>query len=132
MDADPFVAPFVLQYTYKRSLGPVLQRFFTALREGQLLGARTAGGRVLMPPQEYDPDSGDDIVDLVEVGPSGVVESWTEGPAGAWALIRLDGADTALLHRARGPLSTGCRVAPCWAETRVGQLDDIVAFEVLP
>lgn len=128
MDADPFVAPFVLQYTYKRSLGPVLQRFFEALREGRLLGARTAGGRVLMPPQEYDPDSGADIVDLVEVGPGGVVESWTEG----WALIRLDGADSALLHRARGPLSTGCRVAPVWVESKVGQLDDIVAFEVSP
>ena len=77
-----------------------------------------------MPPTEYDPTTGDDTGELVEVGPGGVVESWAwvarpqpkhplQTPF-AWALIRLDGADTALLHvvDSGGPdaLRTGDRV----------------------
>jgi hypothetical protein len=38
---DPaLTAPHKLSYTYKRSLGPVLGKFFTALRDRQILGAR--------------------------------------------------------------------------------------------
>ena len=33
-------APHVLEYTYKRSLGPVLSQFFTALRERRVVGVR--------------------------------------------------------------------------------------------
>ena len=43
------VSPFVLEYAYKRTLGPVLTRFFTALRDGRLQGVATADGRVLLP-----------------------------------------------------------------------------------
>ena len=77
MTTDPFVAPFTLAYTYKRSLGPILSRFFTELREGHILGARTARGTVVVPPCEYDPETGADVLDLVEVGPEGRVTSWT-------------------------------------------------------
>lgn len=132
-------APFVLEYAYKRSLGPVLSRFYTGLRDGILLGARTTTGRVLSPPAEYDPATGDAIDDLVEVGPGGVVVSWTwcaDPPAAcpltapfAWALIRLDGADTAMLHAvvtdAPGRLCSGARVTARWAEARQGGLWDL-------
>ena len=41
------------------------------------IGSRV-GDRVLCPPVEYDPDTGAAVdVDLVEVGPGGVVTSWT-------------------------------------------------------
>src|SRR5215475_12650734 len=92
-------SPYVLEYTYRRSVGPVLGRFLAGLRDGKVLGARTAGGRVLVPPQEYDPDTGEPVGDLVEVGQQGVVTtwSWVAAPrAGhplkqpfAWALVRL-------------------------------------------
>jgi len=136
-------APHRLEYTYKRSLGDVLSRFFTSLRDGRIEGVKTADGRVLVPPSEYDPATGAETTgDWVEVGPGGVVESWTWIPqpraphpldhAFAFALVKLDGADTALLHAvdagAEDRMSTGMRVRAQFADETVGQIQDIACF----
>lgn len=134
--------PYVLEYVYPRSLGPVLSQFFTGLRDGKILGARTTAGKVLVPPTEYDPDTSDAIVDLVEVATRGVVTTWAwiDEPrpfnplakAFAWALIQLDGADTALLHAVDVPsaahMKTGMRVRARFRAERKGELKDIVSF----
>src|SRR5262245_49045423 len=101
-------APYVLEYTYRRSTGPVIGRFLTGLREGRIEGVKTSSGKVLVPPAEYDPGTGDAVTDFVEVGQEGVVLTWAWVPeprkaqplphAFAWALVKLDGADTAMLH----------------------------------
>ena len=106
--AEALSAPYVLAYTYRRSVGPVIGRFLTGLRDGRIEGVRTAAGRVLVPPAEYDPETGAAVGDFVEVGAAGVVQSWcwvSEPRAGqpldrpfAWALVKLDGADTAMVH----------------------------------
>lgn len=135
-------APHKLTYTYKRSLGPVLSRFFTALREKQILGVRRADGSVMVPPKEYDPDTSEALGELVPVADSGVVTSWawvreprTQQPLGkpfAYALIRLDGADTKLLHVVdagkESAMKTGMRVRARWVEQPVGAITDIQAF----
>ena len=136
-------APHVLEYPYRRSVGPVLGRFFTALRDGKLVGVRTKQGRVLAPPAEYDPETGAAVSDqFVDVGPGGVVTtwSWVTRPRAkqpldrpfAWALIRLDGADTAMLHAvdAGDPsrMKTGMRVVPRWRAERTGVITDIECF----
>ena len=50
-----------------------------------------------------------------------------------WALIRLDGADTAMLHAvdagSAAAMRTGMRVRPRWAAERVGSIRDIACFE---
>lgn len=136
-------APYVLEYTYRRSVGPVIGHFLTGLREGKIHGIRTPAGRVLVPPPEYDPDTGEPLSDFVEVGPAGVVTTWawvSEPRPGqplsspfAWALIRLDGADSALLHAVRAPgpehLRTGLRVTACFRPERQGGIGDIACFE---
>jgi uncharacterized OB-fold protein len=137
-------APHVLEYPYRRSVGPVLGRFFTELRAGKIVGVRTQAGRVLVPPQEYDPETGAATSgDFVPVGPGGVVTtwSWVTRPRAkqpldrpfAWALVKLDGADTALLHAvdagAIAKMKTGMRVAPRWRSERVGHIADIEYFE---
>jgi uncharacterized OB-fold protein len=137
-------APHVLEYPYRRSVGPVLSRFFTALRDRTIVGVRTRGGRVLCPPAEADPETGAAVSDeYVAVGPGGVVTTWTwvarpraKQPLPhpfAYALIRLDGADTALLHvvDAGDParMRSGMRVRPRWREETVGEIADITAFE---
>ncbi|HLI75207.1 MAG TPA: OB-fold domain-containing protein [Acidimicrobiales bacterium] len=140
---DVLRAPHVLEYPYARSVGPVLGAFFTALRDGRILGVRS-GDTVVVPPTEYDPVTGADTGDMVEVGPGGVVTTWAwttrpltgqplERPF-AWALVRLDGADTALLHAvdAGSPdaMATGMRVVPRWrpASERQGHIRDIECF----
>jgi uncharacterized OB-fold protein len=140
---EVLTAAHVLEYPYHRSVGPVLGRFLAGLREGRIEGVRTATGKVLVPPAEYDPETGEPTEGFVEVGPSGSVTSWawvlTPRPNHpldrpfAWALIRLDGSDTAMLHAvdAGDPsrMRTGLRVCVRWREERVGHIHDIVCFE---
>jgi uncharacterized protein len=133
-----------IAFDYTRSLGPVLGQFMTGLRDQRILGARAADGRVHAPPFEYDPVTASPPGELFEVGPAGTVVSWTWLPEPldgqplsrpfGWALIRLDGADTAMLHAVdpgpAGPagLRTGMRVWPRWAPDRVGSIRDITCF----
>ncbi|MEV4738819.1 OB-fold domain-containing protein [Streptomyces sp. NPDC049555] len=143
---DHLTAPLVVQFPFTRSLGPVQRAFLTGLRERTVLGVRTPAGRVLVPPVEYDPDTAEELGDLgafVEVPPTGTVTTWAWNPAPrpgqplatpfAWALVRLDGADTALLHAldAPGPhaVRTGLRVRIRWAAHRTGAITDIACFE---
>ena len=136
-------APYVLEYTYRRSVGPVIGRFFAALTEGKILGGRTASGKVVVPPTEYDPETSDPVTELVEVGTSGVVTSWSwcASPRAhqpldrpfAWALIKLDGADTAMLHAVDAgdiaKMKSGMRVKARFSAERSGNIRDIACFE---
>ena len=139
----PLRAPLEIGFDYTRSLGPVLSQFMTALAGRRVLGSRGADGRVHAPPFEYDPVTFAPPAELVEVGPGGTVTSWTwvraplEGqPLAhpfAWALVRLDGADTAMLHAvdAGSPaaMRTGLRVRARWAASPAGHIRDIACFE---
>jgi uncharacterized OB-fold protein len=142
---EPLRAEHVLRFPYRRATGPILGRFFTELRDHRrFLGVKTASGDVLCPPVDVDPDELSDLSldDLVEVGPGGLVTSWTwlrEPRPGnplprpfAWALIRLDGADSALLHavdaRSELAMRTGMRVVPRFRDERSGDIRDIACF----
>ena len=141
--AISFSAPHVVEYAYRRSVGAVLGKFFTGLRERKLVGTRTRAGRVLVPPCEYDPDTGESIGEFVDVGPGGVVTTWAwvHAPSAkhplprafAWALIKLDGADTGMLHAvdagSESRMRTGMRVRPRWRAKTVGEIQDIECFE---
>ena len=132
-------APHKMAYTYKRSLGPVLGRFFTAIRDRRILGVRRPDGTVMVPPKEYDPDSAAALEELVEVGPGGEVRSWAwvEQPRPqqpldrpfAYALIQLDGADTAMLHvvdaGSESAMATGMRVEARWSDEATGMITDL-------
>ena len=133
-----------IEFPYTRSLGPIIGAFAEGLEQGKILASK-AGGKVQCPPLEYDPYTGEAAEpDLVEVGPAGTVESWTyvpdptrshpsDGPF-AFALITLDGADTALVHAvdaAPGSLTKGARVTPRWRAERTGLITDIECFEVV-
>jgi hypothetical protein len=133
-----------LEFPYRRSVGPVIGAFLGGLRDRKVLGVRTAGGRVLVPPFEYDPETGEPASEIVDVAAEGVIErsAWVPKPLRthpldrpfAWALVRLDGADTALLHaldcgsadRAR----PGARVKIKWRAETIGHLSDIECFEL--
>lgn len=136
-------APLVLEFPFTRSLGPVQSAFLTGLRERTVLGVRTSGGKVLVPPVEYDPVTAEEIRELTDVCDTGTVTTWAWNPAPrrgqpldtpfAWVLVRLDGADTALLHALAAPgpeaVRTGMRVRIRWAPERTGAITDIACFE---
>ncbi|MFE0698771.1 Zn-ribbon domain-containing OB-fold protein [Streptomyces sp. NPDC058872] len=136
-------APLVVEFPFTRSLGPVQSAFLTGLRDRTVLGVRTEEGRVLVPPVEYDPATAAELRELVEVAATGTVTTWAWNPDPrpgqplatpfAWVLVRLDGADTALLHAldAPGPeaVRTGLRVRIRWAAERSGAITDVACFE---
>lgn len=142
----PLSAPLDIGFDYTRSLGPTLSRFMSALRERRILASVGTDGRVHAPPLEYDPVSYAPLTELVQVGDEGTVVTWSWMPdplAGqplthpfAWALIRLDGADTPMLHAvdagAPARMHTGLRVRARWATEPVGHIRDIECFEPAP
>jgi uncharacterized protein len=141
----PLSAPLEVGFDYTRSLGTTMSAFVTALAEGRVLGVRGSDGRVHVPPMEFDPVTARPLAELVEVAAAGTVVSWSWMPeplAGqplshpfGWALIRLDGADTPMLHAvdAGAPerMSTGMRVRVRWAAERGNGIRDIECFEPL-
>ncbi len=143
-DSEVLHAEHRLDYPYSRSTGPIIGAFLTALRDGRFVGATGSDGRIIVPPTEYDPITSDDVGELVDVGPGGVIGSWAwvshplrkhplQTPF-VWALITLDGADTALLHAVDAPgpdaLSAGTRVTARFrpADERIGAMADVEAF----
>ncbi len=140
---QPLRAPLEIGFDYTRSLGPTLSRFMAALADRRILGSRGADGRVHAPPFEFDPVTFAPPAELVQVGPEGTVLTWSWAPHPlegqplahpfAWALIRLDGADTAMLHAvdagSPGAMRTGMRVRPRWAGNRSGHIRDMACFE---
>src|SRR5579863_6493436 len=99
MADENLTAPYVLQYDYRRSCGPVVGRFFAALKDGRLEGARTKTGRVIVPPVEYD-EHGHAIDGFVPLPSTGTIQTWTWVSAPrpthplqepfAFALIKID------------------------------------------
>jgi len=146
VDGDVLTAPLVIEYPFSRTTGPVVGAFMTALREGFLVGIRGSDGRVLVPPTEYDPTTGEDLHEMVEIGPAGTVTTWAwvrqpqpkhplDRPF-AWALIRPDGADTAMLGAVDAgsieAMTTGLRVEPVWADEREGAITDLAHWAPAP
>jgi uncharacterized protein len=141
--SEVLVADHAIDYTYTRSTGPAIGAFLTGLRDRRVVGVRAADGRVLVPAVDYDPVTSEDLDEFVEVADEGVVTtwSWNASPAEgqplprpfAWALVRLDGADTGMLAAVDcgtpDAVRSGLRVRARWAEQRVGSIRDLVCFE---
>jgi uncharacterized OB-fold protein len=140
----PLSAPLKLSFDYTRSVGPTLSQFFTALRDRRIVGNRGTDGRVHVPPAEYDPVTYEQLTEIVPVASVGTVVSWTWQPEPlegqpltrpfAWALIKLDGADTPLLHAvdagSSDDISSGARVHAHWVDEPVGAITDIAYFSL--
>ena len=142
---DILSAPLVIEYPFKRTTGPVIGAFLTGLRERVIVGSRADDGRVIVPPAEFDPVSGEDLTELVEVGPEGIITTWAwvtwphekhplDQPF-AWALITPDGADTPMLGAVVADgidaVRTGLRVQPVWATEREGHINDIAHWALI-
>ena len=139
---DLLRAPFELAYNYKRSSGPVMSKFFEALGQQKILGTKSSAGKVFSPAAEFDPETNEPLKEMIEVGPGGVVESfsWIEDPKHhhlikepfAFALIKLDGADTSMLHMVtqcnEADLRIGSRVKANWSEIQEQRITDIKFF----
>lgn len=134
-------APYSIEFPFSRTVGPVVGTFLGGLRDRRILGVRS-GAKVLCPAVEFDPVTAAPTGDFVELPDSGTVISWTWVRARprdvlnddfGWALIRIDGADGAMLHAvdtggAPELIHSGLRVKARWRAERVGAITDIECF----
>jgi uncharacterized OB-fold protein len=135
-DSDLETVDLDIDACYTHAAGSVRSRFLSALRdECAILGGRcTECARVVVPPDEHCDVCGGAVGELVRVGPNGVVAGLTVVSAAAplaFVRVRLDGADTDLVHIAPdvAGVRRGTRVRPIWAAERTGTIRDIAGFE---
>ncbi|GMR02156.1 MAG: Zn-ribbon domain-containing OB-fold protein [Acidimicrobiia bacterium] len=122
-----------IKLPFSYAAGGVGSRFLIALRDDQtILGARCAScSTITAPARSFCSNCNRAVNELVEVGPGGTLEAWTDQPGtGIFGLIHLDGADTALVHRLTGSdaWQPGTRVMAVFAEERTGRITDIEGF----
>jgi uncharacterized protein len=131
-----------LAFTYRRSVGGAERVFLRGLARAEVWGSVDSGGRVTVPPVDWDPATGAPAEGFVPVADHGVVRSWTwvaqPKPADpldrsfALALIQLEGSDTSLLHVVDVPdeqdMRTAMPVRADWRASRSGRILDIRAF----
>jgi len=136
--------------SHRYTAGIAGERFFQALRDrGVFLATRCEGCAVTYcPARAFCERCLAGLDDYFEVGPRGVLESFTivqrglddrplEEPVTV-GLIRLEGADTFLVHRLGGDGEDGWRsglsVEPVLKPQaqRLGRLDDVEHFRTLP
>ncbi|MBN2168413.1 MAG: OB-fold domain-containing protein [Actinobacteria bacterium] len=131
-----------MKFKIMRPAGRVVGLFLAALRdEKKIIGSECREcGKVFVPPASYCERCSSDTYDLREVGPRGVVISWTrvsggfyDSPADSpfrYIMVRLMGADTPLLHISPDDerIQIGAVVRPVFLEERTGSITDIKWF----
>jgi len=129
----PMVYAQQINVPYHYTAGRVEAAFLRGLAARRILGATSDAG-VLVPARTFAPD-GSRTDALVEVADRGVVQGWTvhhhAGVATIWGMIRLDGADTDMLHVldvAADKVAVGMRVVARWAAEPVTEITAIEAF----
>ena len=136
-----------IEFPYSSATGPAVSKVLTAFRDDeQIWGLKCPKcNRVVAPAQDYCEICAEDMSEWIEVGPEGKIVTWTvvrrdhvlyphKAPF-AYALIQLDGADTALLHTVLAQdystLSEGARVKAVWKEERTGNIRDLDYFALV-
>jgi uncharacterized OB-fold protein/putative sterol carrier protein len=130
-----------IEIPYRWTTGPAMGRFLTELRDNKKIVGLRCGrcGRIYVPPPDVCGPCFAPMDDWVELGPGGLVTSFSRvnyplpwrpvGPPYTLALIRLDGADTDLLHLVEADeVRVDMRVKPWWNAARTGSVLDIRAF----
>lgn len=140
---SPTKIPGELSVSFRYTPGVGNTAFFEALRDrGAFLGSRCERcGVTSVPARVFCERCLAELDPSVECGPEGTLVSWTLArrdvddrplePPVAVGLVRLDGADTVMLHRLAGfedDPQIGARVRPVLRGTRVGSILDIEGF----
>ncbi len=142
-DDGSFTAPLNLAYPYSRTVGPIYGAFLTGLANHKVGATVSADGTVFVPPAEFHASTGERLDNWVDVANEGEVVSWSweadpddSQPLNrpfAWVLVRLDGADTAMLHALdvtdTSSVRTGMRVRVRWAADAEPGIHAIACFE---
>ena len=144
-DVEPMVYKSKISVPYHWWAGDTASSFFIALRdEKKIMGTRCGNCRkVFLPPRKVCPECFTENEEWIEVSHQGTVQSFTVARRQLaslskkvpviFGLIKLDGADTAILHYIEecdpDNISIGMRVEAQFSENRIGNINDILSFK---
>ncbi len=143
-DVEPMVFKSGINVPYAWWTGETAERFFLALRDDKkIMGTGCpVCEKVFVPPRKACPLCFHENMAWVEVSSAGVLESFTivkrqlaslprKAPV-VFGLIKLDGADTSILHyieySGHEDIKIGMRVAAEFNDERCGSIQDIACF----
>jgi uncharacterized OB-fold protein len=142
-DAVILPARIVLPFSY--SVGRVASKFFIELRDNKrIMGVKCPKcGQILVPPRRYCGKCMAETNEWVEVGDKGTLITYTvtyrsspnlpKKPPLAYGIIKLDGADTNIVHILGGvdldKIKPGMRVQAVFKDQREGNILDIDYFK---
>ena len=132
-------------WRYSTAAGPTRSKFLLTLRDQQkIMGTKCSScGRAYVPARSTCLKCFKNMDEWVEVSDQGTVETFTvvhqsepvyaEEIPFAFGVIKLDGADTGLVHRIGGidleTISVGMRVKAVFEDERKGDIRDIKHFQ---
>ena len=144
---EPMVYNSKINVPYSWWAGDTATKFFISLRdEKKIIAPRCTGcKKIFLPPRKVCPECFKENTEWVNVSDEGTVQSYTiarrhlesipknkKVPV-IWGLIKLDGADTALLHYLDDvrpeDVKIGMRVKAVFADSRKGTIRDISHFQ---
>lgn len=133
-----------IKVPYAWQAGETASRFLLSLKERRFLGKKCPKCvKVLVPPRKTCPYCFVETGDWVDLSDQGVLETFTivrrdtgilpMEPPFAYAVIRLDGADTGLVHLLGEvkpeEIREGMRLKAVFAEERTGKMLDVKYFK---
>ena len=129
-----------IRLPYRYSPGPAQRAALEGFAAGVLRGSRCDTCQItLAPARPYCPRCTGRTGAVVDLSDVGTLQGWTTRNHGATAstfgMVRLDGADTALLHRVEATadqLVVGLRVRARWNGERQGEVTDVDCFVPVP
>lgn len=143
-DVEPMIYESRISVPYSWWAGDTASKFFISLRdERKILGTRCGRcAKVYVPPRKVCPACFVENTEWIELSDEGVLQSFTiarrqlaalkKSAPVIFGLIRLDGADTSLLHYLgeveAGEVRIGMRLKARFADERKGGIDDIAYF----
>lgn len=133
---DEWIVRQKIRIPFRYTAGRAMSRFLMGLAERRLWATRCRGcGHVYVPPLGFCGRCWREIAEWLELSDEGELVSYTVRPAKPpeiLGLIRLDGADTHLVHRLGEveptELERVVRVRAVWREDRTGSILDIAYF----
>ena len=141
---EPAVYKSGISVPYQWWAGETATRFFAGIRDEQkIMGTKCSKcARVFLPPRKICPSCFSHNEEWVTLSPEGELISFTvarrqlaalrRNTPIIFGLIKLDGADTALLHYLdevdQGQIRIGMRVKARFADERTGGIGDIAHF----
>lgn len=111
--------------------------FLLGLRDDQTIRGSECPDckKIYCPPRPLCPQCFNDTLKMVNVGPEGELVSLTDAPGrGLYGLVKLEGADTAMLHKLIGNASEFCvgtKVVARFSPDRTASILDIEGFALV-